>query len=155
MDVGLNRSVDHAGTAFGGISSPASFVRRTVTPSCASMPSLSCNPSDTAALVLELRNSARRLKCSHGGNHTRGRQSRDHLSKAELDRELNDALKGTFPASDPVSIGDAMSTEPDRPIGPKPALLDKELVHELAGAPEAKRAVTACPAVPRKQLNCF
>jgi len=59
-------------------------------------------------------------------------KSRDHLSKAELDRELNDALKGTFPASDPVTIGDATSTEPDRPIGRKPALLDKELVHELA-----------------------
>ena len=59
-------------------------------------------------------------------------KSRDHRSKAELDRELNDALKGTFPASDPVTIGDATSTEPDRPIGRKPALLDKELVHELA-----------------------
>ena len=59
-------------------------------------------------------------------------KSRDYLSKAELDRELNDALKGTFPASDPVIIGDATSTEPDRPIGRKPALLDKELVHELA-----------------------
>ena len=59
-------------------------------------------------------------------------KSRDHLSKAELDRELNDALKGTFPASDPVTIGDATSTEPDRPIGRKPALLDKELVNELA-----------------------
>ena len=59
-------------------------------------------------------------------------KSRDYLSKAELDRELNDALKGTFPASDPVTIGDATSTEPDRPIGRKPALLDKELVHELA-----------------------
>ena len=59
-------------------------------------------------------------------------KSRDYLSKAELDRELNDALKGTFPASNPVTIGDATSTEPDRPIGRKPALLDKELVHELA-----------------------
>ena len=59
-------------------------------------------------------------------------KSRDYLSKAELDRELNDALKGTFPASDPVTIGDATSTEPDRPIGRKPALLDKKLVHELA-----------------------
>jgi len=59
-------------------------------------------------------------------------KSHDHLSKAELDRELNDALQGTFPASDPVAIGDATSTEPDRPIGRKPALLDKELAHELA-----------------------
>jgi hypothetical protein len=54
------------------------------------------------------------------------------LSKVELDKQLNDALKDTFPASDPVSIGDAHATEPDRPIGRKPALLDKELARELA-----------------------
>jgi hypothetical protein len=54
------------------------------------------------------------------------------LSKVELDKELDDALKGTFPASDPLAVGDATSTEPDRPIDRKPALLDKELVHELA-----------------------
>ena len=44
-----------------------------------------------------------------------GVKSHDHLSKAELDRELNDALQGTFPASDPVAIGDATSTEPTAP----------------------------------------
>ena len=54
------------------------------------------------------------------------------LSKVELDRQLNDALKDTFPASDPVSIGEAHATEPDRPIGRKPALLDTELARELA-----------------------
>jgi len=56
----------------------------------------------------------------------------DHLSKAELDKQLDDALKDTFPASDPVTIGEAHATEPDRPIDRKPALLDKELAHELA-----------------------
>ena len=59
-------------------------------------------------------------------------KAHEHLSKGELDQELDDALKGTFPASDPVAIGDATSTEPDRPIDRKPALLDKDLAHELA-----------------------
>lgn len=63
---------------------------------------------------------------------TQDATSRDQLTKSELDRELNDALKSTFPASDPVAISDATSTEPDRPIGRKPALLDKELARELA-----------------------
>ena len=35
-----------------------------------------------------------------------GVKSHDHLAKAELDRELNDALQGTFPASDPVASRD-------------------------------------------------
>jgi hypothetical protein len=59
-------------------------------------------------------------------------KSKDQLSKGELDEELDDALKGTFPASDPVAIGDVTSAEPDRPIDRKPALLDKDLAHELA-----------------------
>ena len=61
-----------------------------------------------------------------------GTKNPDHLSKAELDKQLNEALKETFPASDPVAIGEAHASEPDRPIGRKPALLDKELVRELA-----------------------
>jgi hypothetical protein len=67
--------------------------------------------------------------------------SKDHLSKAELDRQLNDALKQTFPASDPLTIGEPTATHPDRPIDRKPALLDKELVHELADNAAAKQKV--------------
>ena len=63
---------------------------------------------------------------------TEGTKSADHPSKAELDKQLDEALKDTVPASDPVAIGDAHASEPDRPIGRKPALLDKELVRELA-----------------------
>lgn len=69
-------------------------------------------------------------------------KSKDQLLKAELDKELDDALKGTFPASDPVAIGQPTATEPDRPIDRKPALLDKELVHELADNAAAKQAST-------------
>ena len=47
-------------------------------------------------------------------------KTQGHLSKAELDKELDDALKDTFPASDPVAIGEAHATEPDRPINRKP-----------------------------------
>jgi hypothetical protein len=61
-----------------------------------------------------------------------GTKNPDHLSKTELDKQLNEALKEAFPASDPVAIGEAHASEPDRPIGRKPALLDKELVRELA-----------------------
>ncbi|HEY8276796.1 MAG TPA: hypothetical protein VIG52_07365 [Methyloceanibacter sp.] len=71
---------------------------------------------------------------------TQDAKSRDQLTKAELDRELDDALKGTFPASDPVAVGEVTSTEPERPIDRKPALLDKELVHELADHLKQKSA---------------
>ena len=50
----------------------------------------------------------------------------------ELDKELDEALKATFPASDPVAVGETTSTEPDRPLNRRPAKLDLELVNELA-----------------------
>lgn len=61
-----------------------------------------------------------------------GTKTPDHPTKAELDEQLDDALEDTFPASDPVAIGEAHASEPDRPVGRKPALLDKDLVRELA-----------------------
>ena len=53
-------------------------------------------------------------------------------SSPELDKELNEALKATFPASDPVAVGETTSTQPDRPLNRRPAKLDFELVNELA-----------------------
>jgi hypothetical protein len=50
----------------------------------------------------------------------------------EVDKELTEALKATFPASDPVAVGETTSTEPDRPLNRRPAKLDLELVNELA-----------------------
>jgi hypothetical protein len=50
----------------------------------------------------------------------------------ELDSQLDDALEHTFPASDPVSVGEPTSNVPERPIGRRPALIDKDLVDELA-----------------------
>lgn len=40
----------------------------------------------------------------------------DHLSKEELDRELDEGLKETFPASDPVAV--TQTNRPGRPAGP-------------------------------------
>jgi hypothetical protein len=53
-------------------------------------------------------------------------------SKAELDHELDDALKATFPASDPIAVGEIISTKPDRPAGRMPPKIDKSLVEEMA-----------------------
>ena len=54
------------------------------------------------------------------------------LPKDELERQLDDALEHTFPASDPVSVGEPTSSEPERPLDRRPALIDKDLVDELA-----------------------
>ena len=40
----------------------------------------------------------------------------DHLSKEELDRELDEGLKETFPASDPVAV--TQTNRMGRPAGP-------------------------------------
>lgn len=63
------------------------------------------------------------------------------LSKADLDGQLNDALKDSFPASDPVTIGAASAGEPDRPLHRRPAKLDTDLVNELARNVEAAHAM--------------
>ncbi|KAB2939571.1 MAG: hypothetical protein K8F92_06425 [Hyphomicrobium sp.] len=59
-------------------------------------------------------------------------------SADELEEELDQALKATFPASDPIAIGEVSGTEPDRPLHRKPALIDKALVEELARNAAAK-----------------
>lgn len=40
---------------------------------------------------------------------------RKTLSKAELDDQLDEALEETFPASDPVTVGDVSDETPERP----------------------------------------
>ena len=52
-------------------------------------------------------------------------------TKRELEVELNQGLKGTFPASDPVSPNRTDGT-PDRPLDRRPAKVDKTAVNELA-----------------------
>lgn len=50
----------------------------------------------------------------------------------ELDDQLDEALENTFPASDPVAVGDVTSGEPERPASRRPARIDKALVEKLA-----------------------
>ena len=71
-------------------------------------------------------------------------------SKAELERQLDDALEHTFPASDAVSIGQPTASKPDRPVHRRPALIDKQLVNELANN-VVKRQRGASP--PRGQAS--
>jgi hypothetical protein len=52
-------------------------------------------------------------------------------TKAQLDEELTEALKKTFPGSDPFAI-DSSPDRPIRPIGRRPSDIDMELVDELA-----------------------
>ena len=58
--------------------------------------------------------------------------------KRHLDELLDEGLKGTFPASDPVSVGHFTSTEaPSRPI-------DRDVV-DLSGARKTKRRAVQRP----------
>lgn len=61
-----------------------------------------------------------------------GLRQKKETPKAELDEQLDEALEETFPASDPVAIGDATAAKPDRPVDRKPARIDKALVDRLA-----------------------
>lgn len=78
-------------------------------------------------------------------------ESSIRLSKADLDGQLDDALQDSFPASDPVTIGEASATGPDRPPYRRPAMLDTELVDELARNVEAAREVP--PEAPDEQAD--
>jgi hypothetical protein len=51
--------------------------------------------------------------------------------KAQVDKELNEALKETFPGSDPIAV-DRKEDEPVRPIDRRPPLIDKALVETLS-----------------------
>jgi hypothetical protein len=64
-------------------------------------------------------------------------------SKVDLEKELDEALKGTFPASDPMHVGEATAAEPDRPVGRRPAKIDKALVDKLAREVDRKHKGSA------------
>jgi hypothetical protein len=61
-------------------------------------------------------------------------------SKAELERQLDDALKQTFPASDPITVGEPTGFIPDRPVDRQAPLTDTDLVNELAAKVEERHA---------------
>jgi len=65
--------------------------------------------------------------------------------RAELERQLDNALEQTFPASDPVTIGEPRGLIPDRPADRQAPLVDAELVNELAAHVQLKIARGANP----------
>jgi hypothetical protein len=83
--------------------------------------------------------SKRRTAVDEGTEVMTKRSSLDQKpSKAELEKQLDDALKQTFPASDPVAVGEPTAFIPDRPVDRQAPLTDKELVNELAANVEAR-----------------
>jgi hypothetical protein len=61
-------------------------------------------------------------------------------TKAKLERQLDDALKQTFPASDPITVGVPTAFIPDRPVDRQAPLTDTDLVNELAANVEERHA---------------
>ncbi len=51
--------------------------------------------------------------------------------KAEVDKELDEALDETFPGSDAIAV-DSKDDEPVRPIDRRPPVIDKALVDRLS-----------------------
>jgi hypothetical protein len=51
--------------------------------------------------------------------------------KAEVDKELDEALDETFPGSDAIAV-DRNDDEPVRPVDRRPPLIDKDLVKKLS-----------------------
>lgn len=58
--------------------------------------------------------------------------------KAEVDKELDEALKETFPGSDAIAV-DSRDDGPVRPANRKPPIIDKALVNKLAEEAKAKK----------------
>jgi|AERA01.1.fsa_nt_gi hypothetical protein len=63
----------------------------------------------------------------------------DKKKKAELEKELDEALAATFPASDPIAVGEETSGGPDRPASRQAPKIDKKLVDELAKTVDEKK----------------
>lgn len=59
-------------------------------------------------------------------------------SKAEIDRQLDEALEETFPGSDPIAV-DRRSGDGERPASRLPPIIDKQLVEKLAKEAKAKK----------------
>lgn len=80
---------------------------------------------------------ATRTKTKNTGKKNTGKKA--ELPKAELERQLDNALQDTFPASDPVSVGEVTKDTPVRPLHRRPAAIDKALVDRLAREVTEKR----------------
>ncbi|HVZ06214.1 hypothetical protein [Hyphomicrobium sp.] len=52
-------------------------------------------------------------------------------SKSQLDEELDEALRETFPGSDAIAV-DVSDDKPSRPMERRPPQIDKQMVDEMA-----------------------
>jgi hypothetical protein len=77
------------------------------------------------------------LQCMANGKHARSAVA-ESVART-LDRDLDRALEDTFPASDPVAIGGATSTEePSRPIDRRAPEIDLEAVGAARAGPRRR-----------------
>ncbi|MFT3732341.1 MAG: hypothetical protein QM780_13145 [Hyphomicrobium sp.] len=60
--------------------------------------------------------------------------------KAEIDKELDEALNETFPGSDPIAVDRKDDNKPVRPVDRKPAEIDKDLVDRLAEKAKSQKS---------------
>ena len=67
-------------------------------------------------------------------------KDKTELPRKELDQQLGKALEATFPASDPVAVGQPTGDEPVRPLNRKPPLIDMDLVDKLAREASEKKS---------------
>lgn len=58
-------------------------------------------------------------------------------SKAEIDKELDEALDETFPGSDAIAV-DATDDRPVRPKDRQPPRIDRDLVEKLSEKTKSK-----------------
>lgn len=58
-------------------------------------------------------------------------KSRQKPDKQEKEKKIDNAIKETFPASDPVATGEATGTEPaKRPVDRRPPVISKEEIEQ-------------------------
>ena len=72
-------------------------------------------------------------------NEATERTGTDPKQRNELDAQLQSAIKGSFPASDPYSVGAPSAQTPDRPLHRRPAEIDKRSVDHQAELLDEKR----------------
>jgi hypothetical protein len=58
-------------------------------------------------------------------------------TKSQLDKDLDEALRETFPGSDPIAV-DNTDDGPVRPMDRRPPVINKQLVEELAQKAKAR-----------------
>jgi len=58
--------------------------------------------------------------------------------KTQIDEDLDEALKETFPGSDPIAV-DARHDKAVRPVDRRPPVINKELVEDLARKAKERR----------------